>query len=207
MSTHLAKSTLCQDTADYNSLLANLSMAMELIDCDSSGNIANGPGVSILEKMFHYGTDGNETDGPSGELIWYSCSGSAFFGTPQDSIITLDGRSCFKNLDVSYYGKDCSIGTTPFIIDTSDPCYQAASVIVSGSADKCGNILGDLSGNTSFDQIADSFANWLGYLEGSSKPLNDVITVIKGFCNVIQQRVKAKKYLTKVALTISGCEL
>lgn len=68
MSTILAKRALCEDAADYEGLLATMSLVKNIIDCDNNGRVANGPSAQILTKLFNNGD-------ASGNALWFSSDG------------------------------------------------------------------------------------------------------------------------------------
>jgi hypothetical protein len=51
MSQTLANRSLCDDTANYENLLASLAIVRSVLDCDPSGNFASGVGATILSKL------------------------------------------------------------------------------------------------------------------------------------------------------------
>jgi len=73
MSTTLIKRSLCEDAADYESLLASLALVKNILDCDSNGNVAAGPAHDILEKLFDNGDSNNNA-------LWFSADGLAADG-------------------------------------------------------------------------------------------------------------------------------
>lgn len=52
MSTTLVQRSLCSDAPDYETLLASLALAKSILDCDSDGNVIDGPGSQILTELF-----------------------------------------------------------------------------------------------------------------------------------------------------------
>jgi hypothetical protein len=78
----LLRRSLCEDSADYESLIANMSIVMSTVDCDESGNfVTSQPGALILTAMF--GSDG----------FWKQCF--------NDRAVYYNNKSC-SQLSVAY---------------------------------------------------------------------------------------------------------
>lgn len=107
MSISLLKKSLCQDTSNYEGLLASLSIIKGLLDCDENGNVSDGPAKELLLQLFEYGEDGN--------VLWFSANGldkeqNPISGPDGVELNTSSGPySCFKNTEIYYYGKSCSM--------------------------------------------------------------------------------------------------
>jgi hypothetical protein len=109
--------------------------------------------------------------------------------------------SCFKPIQIAHYSKDCLISCCPFTaaLDFTDECVtQALTTLNKGEADL-----------DTFDKIIASFVLFLSGSAGDvkDKPLDEVLNVIKVFCDVISQMVATQKYLKKAAFTTNECEL
>lgn len=297
MSTLLAKRSLCEDPRDYEGLLATLSVAKSLLDCDENGKVATGAAMEILEKYFNHGSD--IILGPSGEpsfLLWFSPDGKdvddesltvtgnlelEFDQSLQPEITfssngnTRESISCFTNLPIYYYGKECSLSSTSwkpkyntcimeaveivlnrldsyardtdsitdYVTDKqydisveSDPNSPEFGKITGYSAGtginqhyKLVNAAGDVDGDLlienvtdmvtdfSFKKIAELFSLYLGQAETNMTGINeqnifrfdldDLLKVISAFCDIVMQKVQAKRLMRKIAITVGECDL
>jgi hypothetical protein len=104
----LLRRSLCEDSADYESLIANMSIVLSTLDCDSEGQIImTQPGSVILTNMF----DPTETVPGTPNGFW---------------------KGCFKERSVYYYDKSCGQQSKTYSPPSgSDPCVVEAQTIVS----------------------------------------------------------------------------
>jgi hypothetical protein len=104
----LLRRSLCEDSADYKSLIANMSIVLNTLDCDSSGLIImTQPGSIILKNMF----DPTETVPGTPDGFW---------------------KGCFSDRNVYYYDKSCGQQSKAYLPSSgSDPCAIEAQIIAS----------------------------------------------------------------------------
>jgi hypothetical protein len=104
----LLRRSLCEDSADYESLIANMSIVLNTLDCDSSGQIImTQPGSIILKNMF----DPTETVPGTPDGFW---------------------KGCFSDRNVYYYDKSCGQKSKAYLPSlSSDPCAAEAQIIAS----------------------------------------------------------------------------
>lgn len=203
-STTLAKVALCQDTVDYESLLASLSIAKELLDCDTSGNVLDGAAVQIFEKLFNQvelDMNGDPVLPSTKPNVWYK-------PVNLEDGLTAD-LTCFTDLELYYYDKVCSFNKCPFKPAKAAGCVAIAYGVVNAAMASFG--YDEITSETTFKDVAGTFAAYLSN-NGSlysilGAKLDVVLNVINAFCDVLIQRISAKRYLRKVALLVSECDL
>lgn len=211
MSSTLIKRALCMDPADYESLLASLSVVKSVLDCDTAGNVAEGPATDILKKLFEYG-DTPEVNGSA--VLWFSKDGK--HTTNEDPAVNFhlagaDGErdvsgnlvtayKCYEDFSIFYYKKGCDLGECEWKPKPND-CLDKAIDIVNAVIET------DIPANPTFTEIACGFSCYLGKELASTKPpLADAIAVIDAFCSVLIERASTKRSLNKAALTINDCD-
>lgn len=202
-STTLAKIALCQDTVDYESLLASLSLAKELLDCDSAGNTAANAATQIFEKLF------NDEKLDNMGMPFVPAVPNVWYFTGVNTTAKGDDLSCFKDLGLYYYDKSCGTASCPFK-PVESACINVAIALLNNSLDGSYEItIGDDETGT-FAYIADAFAAYLSGGAGvnlTMVPLDDVMNVVRAFCEILIQRVSARRYVRKVALSVNECDL
>jgi hypothetical protein len=220
-STTLAKASLCKNTVDYESLLASISIVKEILDCDTEGKVASGPSTDILKKLFEIG------DGTG--VYWYTLNGTDD-GKPKSvsnnwlldnnmdefDVNTTFPYSCFEPIKIAFYAKNCHIECCDFTPSAlSDECVKNAFLYLGLATD----------GSESFEDVIDAFAQFLSGQSNSASntniceaddlavppiviaQLDDTQNILRAFCLFIRQMVATNRYIRKVALTVSECDL
>jgi hypothetical protein len=98
----LLRRSLCEDSADYESLIANMSIVLSTLDCNDMGQIImTQPGSVILTNMF-------KPEEPN-KGFW---------------------KGCFNDREVYYYDKSCGQQSKTYLPPSgSDPCATEAQTI------------------------------------------------------------------------------
>lgn len=109
--TYLAKKALCVDDADYEGLLANISLIRNIVDCEGGKISQSGSSLEILSKLFGQ-SDAN--------VQWFGCVGTST-NAPSSTVNTtvsslsldcIEFQSCFSGLNISYYTGFCDASCT-----------------------------------------------------------------------------------------------
>jgi hypothetical protein len=110
----LLRRSLCEDSADYESLIANMSIVLNTLDCNEDGKvILTQPGAIILKNMF----DPTETVEGISDGFW---------------------KDCFGDRNVYYYDKSCGYQSKIYEpASGSDPCVEEAKTIVGAVTGDC----------------------------------------------------------------------
>lgn len=223
MATSLVRRSLCDDPANYEDLLASLVMVKSVLECNDSGLVdADSTGKKILDKLFEFG----DSDGVA---LWYSKLGLQENGDPLENPTTgveISGStsagppfSCFGNLDIYFYTKDCDFDKCPWRVNIND-CIREANKRVDvalgdiNQIDELGNctIYGEPEPCT-FKMLLDFYAcalspkNTANPNPAGSLNYEDSIIVIEGMCDILRQRVSVGRVLNKTLLTIDKCDL
>ena len=180
----LAQLSLCDSVVDYSNLLSTLNLVKNIIRSDNNGNLIQfDPGVQILVKLF-YGT------APSVAGIWYNWTPAE--GPPAE------GQSCFKELNIYYFEKQCGYFFTPWL-PIIDKCTQEALDIANGGPYVV----------TSWKKAVDLLASYLGLAANSLAPysLQNVLKVLKALCDLIKQREYIDKILSKSVTSTNHCDI
>lgn len=161
----LLRRSLCEDSADYESLIANMSIVMSTVDCDESGNfVVTQPGALILADMF------NSADG-----FWWNTGGAG---------------SCFSNRNVYYYNKPCGQEAVTYEpASGSDPCAVEAKCISRGGPSSDATFAanggaGDI-GITVDVQGSGSVAEETSFVETVVPTANEYV-IMHTHCNLLQ---------------------
>lgn len=195
---NLIKQALCQDPADYESLLASLSIVRALLDCDKDGHVVEGAATDILQKLFK-------------GIEQFTADEGDCCGDQADGFVDLDGagawtkfdengdlvESCFRNLCIYFNTKVCWPGVCPWRI-ICDPCIEEALDISNCMTDMgCEDLC--------FTDIAECFAKYLGCqilnpgtcspdptlqhdpnCPETGEPLHDVLVVLDALCSIVK---------------------
>ena len=202
MSLILSKRSLCEDHADYEALLPNITIVKSLVDCDDAGNLISGPSTQILQKLFNAADSDNS--------VWFTA------GDTGDEAPT----SCFKDTQVYYSEKSCndacgfqSVTWTPHtdkcIDDAIADAFGALGGVEATTAPAVGNYTGPslaIAGYDTFKEIVELFAAYLGNPALVGRPLNEVLGVLDAMCQLVEEKIRIKRSLRKAGLTIDPCD-
>lgn len=219
MATSLVRRSLCDDPANYEDLLASLVMVKSVLECNDSGLVdADSTGKKILDKLFEFG----DSDGVA---LWYSKDGVQEDETPLKNPTTgeiistsANAFSCFGNLDIYFYTKDCDFDKCPWRVNIND-CIREANKRVDVALGDINQI--DSNGDCTIygEPEPCTFKMLLDFYACALSPANtanpnpaglnyeDSIIVIEGMCDILRQRVSVGRVLNKTLLTIDKCDL
>lgn len=210
MATSLVRRSLCDDPANYEDLLASLVMVKSVLECNDSGMVdSESTGRQILNKLFEYG-------GNDGVALWYSEAGmqsdeSTPLIDPSTGANVTAPFSCFGNLDIYFYTKDCDFDKCPWRINVND-CIREANKRVDVALGDIAEI--DANGDCTIDgepctfkQLMDFYSQALNPAPVAPLDYEGLLIVIDGMCDVLRQRVAVGRILNKTMLTIDKCDL
>lgn len=206
MSNTLIKITLCDDSADYEQLLASLNIAKGLLDCDDLGFVANNVGFEIIEKLFEHGDSDNNA-------LWYSVSGKAADDT---TILKVDGEefsdddftendteedlvtpyTCFGDTGIRFYAKNCTIDSCIWKPELDECDEDILDIFEISKLNPFATLMGNIA------QTLVEFEN-----KESDDTFENMILLLETACKIIRQRVALTRSLNKSLLTIDKCDL
>lgn len=197
MSLILAKRALCNDPADYESLLPSITILKNLLECNPSGKTESGVATQLIRKLFN-------------DSVWTNVGTEDAF------------HSCFYETTVYYNKKSCaeqtgmgSVVWNPEVDTRLQNEIAAIFADLGGVEDSAAPVYANYTGphnkvsdyNT-FKKIADLLAAFL--VKVSATPgnydLEQVIEVLDSMCELVEQKISINRVLRKTQLTIDHCD-
>lgn len=206
MSLELIQRAICEDAPDYESLLSNLSIVSTLITCDKDGYLAQNTAYEILIKLFKSGNDGckpnswfdipNYDDGSKSTNSTNSTNSMNSTNTTCKKCKCMTYYSCFQDLMIYYYSKECDIESKPWKPEKSKCIIRALELIKHNIRDSC----------STFREIVDSIVLYL-ITNISNIKYEDALTLIHAICDALKQRIYMDRLLKKSAMTLNKLDI